>query len=161
MNASLPAEAIAALTQETIYVTQPHLSPLEDFIPYLREIWESKVLTNGGPFHQRLEKLRRLGKASEPGDGDEYAAPRADERIDKHGPGLGDREYPSGRETAIRLLFAFDPWSQAIILVAGNKAGNWDGWYKMAIPRAEVAYRVGWPPRRNGGRTRDRAPRLG
>lgn len=56
MNASLPAEAVAALTEETLFVTQPHLSPLEDFIPYLREIWDSKVLTNGGPFHQRLEK---------------------------------------------------------------------------------------------------------
>lgn len=38
-----------------IYVTQPHLPPLDDFIPLLREIWDSKVLTNGGPFHQRLE----------------------------------------------------------------------------------------------------------
>lgn len=38
-----------------IYVTQPFLPPLEDFIPYLREIWDAKVLTNGGPFHQRLE----------------------------------------------------------------------------------------------------------
>ncbi|MFM0034027.1 DegT/DnrJ/EryC1/StrS family aminotransferase [Paraburkholderia strydomiana] len=56
MNASLPAEATAALTEETLFVTQPLLSPLEDFIPYLREIWDSKVLTNGGPFHQRLEK---------------------------------------------------------------------------------------------------------
>ncbi|HEX7936269.1 MAG TPA: DegT/DnrJ/EryC1/StrS family aminotransferase [Paraburkholderia sp.] len=55
MNASLPAAAVSALTEETIFVTQPYLSPLDDFIPYLREIWDSKVLTNGGPFHQRLE----------------------------------------------------------------------------------------------------------
>ena len=38
-----------------IYVTQPSLPPLEEFIPYLREIWDSKILTNGGPFHQKLE----------------------------------------------------------------------------------------------------------
>lgn len=38
-----------------IFVTQPFLPPLEEFIPYLEEIWESKVLTNGGPFHQQLE----------------------------------------------------------------------------------------------------------
>ena len=37
------------------FVTQPELPPLEDFLPYLREIWDSRVLTNGGPFHQRLE----------------------------------------------------------------------------------------------------------
>lgn len=39
-----------------IYVTQPHLPPLEEFIPYLEKIWENKWLTNGGPFHQELEK---------------------------------------------------------------------------------------------------------
>lgn len=38
-----------------IYVTQPHLPPLEEFIPYLEQIWESKILTNGGPLHQQLE----------------------------------------------------------------------------------------------------------
>lgn len=40
----------------SIYVTQPNLPPLEEFIPYLQEIWNSKVLTNGGPFHQQLEQ---------------------------------------------------------------------------------------------------------
>jgi dTDP-4-amino-4,6-dideoxygalactose transaminase len=40
----------------SIYVTQPNLPPLEEFIPYLRKIWDSKVLTNGGPFHQQLEQ---------------------------------------------------------------------------------------------------------
>lgn len=38
-----------------ITVTQPYLPPLEEFIPYLEQIWESKRLTNGGPFHQQLE----------------------------------------------------------------------------------------------------------
>ncbi len=38
-----------------IYVTQPDLPPLEEFLPYLRKIWDSRVLTNGGPFHQQLE----------------------------------------------------------------------------------------------------------
>jgi dTDP-4-amino-4,6-dideoxygalactose transaminase len=39
-----------------IYVSQPSLPPLEDFIPYLKEIWSSKILTNGGPYHQELER---------------------------------------------------------------------------------------------------------
>lgn len=38
-----------------IYVTQPYLPPLEDFIPYLKKIWDSKILTNCGPFHQQFE----------------------------------------------------------------------------------------------------------
>lgn len=40
---------------KNLYVTQPHLPPLEEFIPYLRQIWDSRILTNGGPFHQQLE----------------------------------------------------------------------------------------------------------
>jgi len=39
-----------------IYVTQPYLPPLDEFIPYLREIWDKKILTNAGPFHARFEK---------------------------------------------------------------------------------------------------------
>lgn len=38
-----------------IFVTQPLLPPLEEFVPYLMQIWESKILTNCGPFHQQLE----------------------------------------------------------------------------------------------------------
>ena len=41
---------------EPIYVTQPYLPPLEEFIPYLQTIWDSKILTNSGAFHQQLEK---------------------------------------------------------------------------------------------------------
>jgi hypothetical protein len=41
---------------------------------------------------------------------------------------------PSAGMTEIRLLFAFDPRREAIFLVAGDKAGNWHGWYRDAIP---------------------------
>jgi dTDP-4-amino-4,6-dideoxygalactose transaminase len=41
--------------KKDIYVTQPNLPPLEEFIPYLQAIWDNKILTNGGPFHQQLE----------------------------------------------------------------------------------------------------------
>lgn len=43
------------MTNKPVYVTQPDLPPLAEFIPYLEEIWSSKVLTNGGRFHQELE----------------------------------------------------------------------------------------------------------
>jgi hypothetical protein len=43
----------------------------------------------------------------------------------------------SGRRVSIRILFVFDPWSQAILLTGGDKAGNWKRWYDAAIPRAE------------------------
>jgi dTDP-4-amino-4,6-dideoxygalactose transaminase len=48
-----------------IYVTQPYLPPLEEFMPYLEQIWDSKILTNSGPFHAQLEEAlcRYLGVA--------------------------------------------------------------------------------------------------
>ncbi|MBM1173050.1 DegT/DnrJ/EryC1/StrS family aminotransferase [Microvirga arabica] len=39
-----------------LFVAKPVLPKLEDFIPYLEEIWRSEVLTNNGPFHQKLEQ---------------------------------------------------------------------------------------------------------
>jgi len=44
------------MSDKPIYVTQPFLPPLEEFLPYLHKIWDSKILTNGGVFHQQLEK---------------------------------------------------------------------------------------------------------
>ena len=40
---------------EKIYVTSPSLPPLDEFIPYLEKIWESKWLTNNGQFHRAFE----------------------------------------------------------------------------------------------------------
>lgn len=41
---------------QSIFVTQPALPPLEEFTTYLSRIWDSKILTNNGPFHQQFEK---------------------------------------------------------------------------------------------------------
>ena len=43
------------MSNNPVFVTQPSLPPLEDLIPYLKQIWENKVLTNGGQFHKELE----------------------------------------------------------------------------------------------------------
>lgn len=37
------------------YVTKPFLPPLSELVPYLEQIWETRTLTNSGPFHQQLE----------------------------------------------------------------------------------------------------------
>jgi len=39
-----------------IFVTQPSLPPLDEFVPYLEKIWTSRILTNGGDFHKELER---------------------------------------------------------------------------------------------------------
>jgi hypothetical protein len=47
----------------------------------------------------------------------------------------------SGRgEAEYRILFAFDPLRQAVLLVAGNKKGEWHKWYRSQIRLAEQRY---------------------
>ena len=47
---------------------------------------------------------------------------------------------PTRSDTHIRILFAFDPERQAILLVAGDKAGNWRKRYDANIPVADQRY---------------------
>jgi hypothetical protein len=67
------------------------------------------------------------------------------------GPGLGrplvDTIHGSSianlkelRPGTVRILFAFDPWRDSILLVAGDKAGRWTQWYAEAVPLAEQRY---------------------
>ncbi|MGH3564933.1 MAG: type II toxin-antitoxin system RelE/ParE family toxin [Pseudonocardia sp.] len=67
------------------------------------------------------------------------------------GPGLGrplvDTIHGSSianlkelRPGTVRILFAFDPWRSSILLVAGDKSGEWNAWYRHAIPLAEQRY---------------------
>lgn len=44
------------MSKDPIFVTQPFLPSLEEFIPYLEKIWDRKILTNGGPMHQEFER---------------------------------------------------------------------------------------------------------
>ena len=46
-----------------IFVTQPFLPELSEFLPYLERIWASHHLTNAGPYHQEFEQAlaRYLG----------------------------------------------------------------------------------------------------
>jgi hypothetical protein len=46
----------------------------------------------------------------------------------------------SAGATEIRILFAFDPRREAICLVAGDKSGNWERWYRAAVPLADERY---------------------
>lgn len=41
---------------KVITVTSPLLPSLDDFMPYLKDIWDRKWITNNGHYHQELEK---------------------------------------------------------------------------------------------------------
>lgn len=47
------------------------------------------------------------------------------------------RPRPTKTGAHIRMLFAFDAGSRAIMLIAGDKAGNWSRWYAKNIPLAD------------------------
>ena len=40
----------------------------------------------------------------------------------------------------IRIIFAFDPTRSALLLLGGDKAGNWQRWYRENVPVAERLY---------------------
>jgi dTDP-4-amino-4,6-dideoxygalactose transaminase len=42
--------------RKDIFVTQPYLPPLAEFVPYLEKIWTTRLVTNGGEFHKELEQ---------------------------------------------------------------------------------------------------------
>jgi hypothetical protein len=46
----------------------------------------------------------------------------------------------SNGTSEIRILFIFDPERSAVLLVAGDKAGQWSEWYRRSIPLAEARY---------------------
>ena len=46
----------------------------------------------------------------------------------------------SSGHSEVRILFAFDPSRQAVLLVAGDKRGAWSEWYTRHIPIAEARY---------------------
>lgn len=76
--------------------------------------------------------------------------------LESDGPGLGRplvdtikasrhknmkelRPGSSGR-SEVRILFIFDPKRRAILLIAGDKQGQWQKWYRKNIPVADDRY---------------------
>jgi len=68
--------------------------------------------------------------------------------LSDRGPGLGrptvdsitSSRHPNMKELrtgTLRALFAFDPQRRAIVLLGGDKRGDWTGWYERNIPLAD------------------------
>jgi hypothetical protein len=74
-------------------------------------------------------------------------------RLERDGPALGRRFVDSIKGSRhhnmkelrsvggnLRALFAFDPHRRGVVLLGGDKTGDWNGWYKRNIPRADRLY---------------------
>jgi hypothetical protein len=85
-------------------------------------------------------------------DGRRQIVPAID-KLEEVGPALGrpivDRIKASRHHNmkelrstggTVRVLFAFDPQRKAILLIGGDKAGQWKRWYSENISRADDLY---------------------
>jgi hypothetical protein len=50
------------------------------------------------------------------------------------------KELRAAQDGALRVLFMFDPRRQAILLLGGDKSGEWNAWYAWAVPLADDLY---------------------
>ena len=50
------------------------------------------------------------------------------------------KELRASKGGVLRVLFAFDPRRHAILLLGGDKSGDWKSWYSTAIPEADDLY---------------------
>ena len=50
------------------------------------------------------------------------------------------KELRAAQGGALRVLFMFDPRQTAIVPLGGDKTGEWNTWYEMAIPTADDRY---------------------
>ncbi|MFG1947719.1 type II toxin-antitoxin system RelE/ParE family toxin [Nonomuraea sp. NPDC048826] len=84
---------------------------------------------------QVVDAIDRLAEA-----GPSLGRPLVDKLEGSQVHNLKELRPGSAGRSEIRILFVFDPWRAAILLVGGDKSGDWSGWYRRAIPHAEELY---------------------
>jgi hypothetical protein len=75
------------------------------------------------------------------------------DELERRGPGLGRPFVDSVKGSRhhnmkelrsigghLRALFAFDPRRRAVVLLGGDKRGDWEGWYRRNITVADKIY---------------------
>ena len=85
---------------------------------------------------QVVDAIDRLAEA-----GPTLGRPLADSIAHSEIGNLKELRPGSAGRSEVRILFAFDPWRSAILLTGGDKSGDWQGWYRRAVPRAEQLYK--------------------
>jgi hypothetical protein len=84
---------------------------------------------------QVVDAIDRLAEAGPP-----LGRPLVDSIAHSTVRNLKELRPGSAGRSEVRILFVFDPWRSAILLTGGDKSGDWQGWYRRAIPHAEELY---------------------
>jgi hypothetical protein len=98
---------------------------------FLDELYDS-----GPASHQLVNQAILVLERNGPAEGRPLAGTITASRI----ANMKELRPPSAGRSEIQILLVFDPWRSVILLVAGDKPGQWDNWYRTAIPRAEQLY---------------------
>jgi len=102
----------------------------DEFLAWTRELEPASMA-------QVVDAIDRLADA-----GPALGRPLVDRLTASNVHNLKELRPGSPGRSEIRIIFVFDPWRSAILLLGGDKSGNWKGWYKEAIPRAEDLYEM-------------------
>lgn len=95
-----------------------------------REWWDGLEVTQQEDIATRVELLERYGPT--------LGRPIVDRVASSAFHNM--KELRCSSDGALRVLFAFDPRREAILLLGGNKTGDWSKWYERAVPEADRLY---------------------
>jgi hypothetical protein len=98
---------------------------------FLDELYKSDKVS-----HQLVNQAILVLEQNGPGEG----RPLVDTVTSSRIANMKELRPPSAGHSEIRILFVFDPWRSVVLLVAGDKSGQWERWYRSAIPHAEQLY---------------------
>lgn len=105
--------------------------PMSYKVEYTEEFsewWDTLSGEQQEELYARVQVLRR--------DGPHLGRPLVDVLHHSRYPNLKELRGPGN----LRTLFMFDPRGVAILLLGGDKTGQWERWYDREIPRAEAIY---------------------
>ena len=98
---------------------------------FLDELYDSDRLS-----HQLVNQAILVLERNGPAEG----RPLVDTVTASRVANMKELRPPSAGRSEVRILFAFDPWRSAVLLMVGDKSGRWKEWYQAAIPQAEQLY---------------------
>jgi hypothetical protein len=130
-SAGLPADL-----KDILYLTGGEVVEWEVFLTTQVEGFLDALYETDRDSHKLVNQAILILERNGPAEGRPLVDTLAGSKI----PNLKELRPPSGGHTEIRILFAFDPWRSAVLLVAGDKAGRWSIWYREAITQAEHRY---------------------
>lgn len=98
-----------------------------EFTEQFEAWWEALSVAQQEALDARVSLLAEAGPA--------LGRPLVDVVASSRHPNM--KELRASSDGALRVLFAFDPRRAAILLIGGNKTGQWDEWYRIAVPIAD------------------------